>query len=260
MSISIEVRFLGGLTASQQEIFQSAAQRWMSIITAELPPVEIAGETIDGVVIDAQGMLIDGPGTPGEGNILGQAAPTVVRVPSLLPARGIMQFDTFDLLSLEVQGQLENVIVHEMGHVLGIGTLWQDHELLVRGGTADPIFVGSRAAAEWGRILRADRPVPVPVANMGGPGSADGHWREGILMNELMTPRLNDGTNPISRVTIASLADLGYAVDLAAADEFPFSTPAFVLAGDGPQSQTVVRCSCGSLQRQPITPLRVKEK
>lgn len=260
MAISIEFRFLGGLTQSQEDIFQAAAERWMSVITDDLPPVEVAGETISGVVIDAQGMLIDGAGTPGEGNILGQAGPTIIRLPSLLPVRGSMQFDTFDLLSLEVQGQLENVIIHEIGHVLGIGTLWEDHELLVRAGTSDPVFIGSRAALEWGKLIGADKPVPVPVANMGGPGSADGHWREGIFMNELMTPQLNDGVNPISRVTIASLADMGYQVELGEADDFPFSAPSMVLCGDGPQSDVIMRCSCNSLQRGPIQPLRVHEK
>ena len=160
MAISIDVRFLGGLTQSQQDIFQAAAARWMEIITDDLPPVIIAGESIRGVVIDTQGVLIDGAGTPGEGNVLGQAGPTIIRIPSMLPVRGSMQFDTFDLLSLEVQGQLENVIVHEMGHVLGIGTLWSDHNLLVRAGTSDPVFVGPHAASEWGRIINVDRPAP----------------------------------------------------------------------------------------------------
>ena len=36
----------------------------------------------------------------------------------------MMQFDSADLASLEAQGQLVNVILHEMGHVLGLGTIW----------------------------------------------------------------------------------------------------------------------------------------
>lgn len=33
---NIEVRFLGGLTSSQQSIFKQAAERWSEIIVGEL--------------------------------------------------------------------------------------------------------------------------------------------------------------------------------------------------------------------------------
>lgn len=35
---------------------------------------------------------------------------------------GFMQFDTADLRHMENEGTLVDVITHEMGHVLGIGT------------------------------------------------------------------------------------------------------------------------------------------
>ena len=61
---------------------------------------------------------------------------------------------------------------------------------------------------------------------LAGPGTADSHWRETIFGNELMTGYLNSGTNPLSAVTVGSLADLGYGVDLAAADTFGTPAPA----------------------------------
>ena len=51
-------------------------------------------------------------------------------------------------------------------------------------------------------------------------GTAGSHWRESALGNELMTGYLNNGFNPLSKVTIGALADMGYGVDLAAADLF----------------------------------------
>ena len=48
--------------------------------------------------------------------------PAERRSGSQLPVRGIMEFDSADLAALEASGQFENVILHEMGHVLGCGT------------------------------------------------------------------------------------------------------------------------------------------
>jgi len=224
MGLTIEVRFLGGLTSNQESVFTSAARRWMEIITEDLPPFPVGDVDVTGVRIDAQAQLIDGPGTPVAGpgsplrNILGQAGPTMIR-PSLLPVIGSMQFDTFDLADLEANGQLEDVIIHEMGHVLGIGTLWERHGLVRQAGTNNPVFLGRAAAAEWSTLIGEEkRLIAAPIANMGGPGSAGGHWREMRLLNELMSPTINPGVNPISRLTIASLQDLGYTVNLDAAE------------------------------------------
>ena len=51
---------------------------------------------------------------------------------------------------------------------------------------------------------------------MGGEGTADAHWRESVFGNELMTGFVEASTNALSRVSVASMADLGYAVNLEA--------------------------------------------
>lgn len=262
MALTIEIRFMGGLSSSQEDVFISAAERWMEIITEDLPPVRVGNDTVRGVRIDAQGQLIDGPGTPGQGNILGQASPSAIRMPSLLPATGFMQFDSFDLASLEANGQLENVIIHEMGHVLGIGSLWQRHGLVRQAGTNNPVFLGRAAAAEWSALIGEQELIASPIANMGGPGSAGAHWRESRLRNELMSPRINPGINPISRLTIASLRDLGYTVNMDAAEPFqlPSSSNLVALDEDAPPNARSVGCSCGSLERPPIIPIELPEK
>lgn len=218
------MRFLGGLTTKQREVFETAAARWSEIIVGDLPSVNVDGDVIDDVLIEARGASIDGPG-----NVLGQAGPTRVRPGSLLPATGIMEFDIGDLARMEDDGSLLGVIIHEMGHVLGIGTLWQMKGLLLGAGTANPRFTGARAMEEYAALIGANAPAPVPVANTGGSGTRDGHWRESVFAVELMTGFLNPGVNPLSRMTIGSLEDLGYAVDYGVADPY-FLMPSLLRA------------------------------
>jgi hypothetical protein len=66
----------------------------------------------------------------------------------------------------------------------------------------------------------------VPLENTGGAGTADSHWRETIFRNELMSGFVAAPGNPLSRVTAGSLQDLGYTVDLSAAE--PFGLPNLV--------------------------------
>lgn len=212
---NIDVRSIGGLTATQGAAFASAAERWSQIIIADLPSVTIGGQLIDDVAIDAGGSRIDGPA-----GILGRAGPTYLRPGSLLPAKGVMEFDTGDLERMEKDGSLEDVILHEMGHVLGIGTLWERMGLLEGAGTANPRFTGANAMREFAALIGSDTPTPVPVENRGGVGTREGHWREAVLANELMTGFLNVGPNPLSRVTAGALQDLGYQVNLTAAEDF----------------------------------------
>ncbi len=226
---TIEVRFLGGLTASQKAAFRRAADRWSRVIIGDLPSVMVDGEVIDDIVILAQGMAIDGPG-----QILGQAGPTRLRPASagaaaFLPAKGKMAFDTADLQQMQQNGTLNDVITHEMGHVLGIGTVWNAKGLLQGSGTSNPTFTGQNAMREYG-VLRGDGPTPVPVENTGGPGTANSHWRETVFRNELMTGFVGAAGNPLSRMTVASLQDLGYTVDLNAAE--PYSLPNHLLLAE----------------------------
>jgi Leishmanolysin len=222
---TIEVRFLGGLTQQQMDAFKGAADRWSRMIVGDLPSVLVDGEVIDDVLILAQGAEIDGPG-----RILGQAGPTHVRPATagdaaFIPAKGRMTFDTADLEQMEQEGTLNDVIVHEMGHVIGSGTIWEDKGFLKGRGTENPTFEGPSAMEEYGK-LRGDGtgpPTPAPVENEGGPGTRDSHWRESVFRNELLTGRIGEAGNPISHVSVGSLQDLGYVVDMNAAE--PYELP-----------------------------------
>jgi hypothetical protein len=204
----ITLNFTGGLTASQQAIFTAAAARWESVITGELPDVN-SGGLIDDVRINASGTAIDGAG-----GILGSAGPSGFRSGTSLPYAGSMNFDTADLASLEAAGRLNDVITHEMGHVLGVGTIWSARGMItgtVAAGTS--AFIGANALAEYKayRGAGAAAAISVPVETDGGSGTAGAHWDDTTFSQELMTGFLNSGsTNPLSRMTAASMLDLGY--------------------------------------------------
>jgi PKD repeat protein len=235
----ITLRFTGSPTSSQQAAFDAAAARWQQVITQGFPTISLnlaADEcypgfpafngSVDDILIDAAVVDIDGPG-----RILGLAGPCLARSDNNLTAYGVMRFDSADLAQLEASGQLDEVIFHEMGHVLGIGTLWNyGRSLLSGGGSNNPRFVGANAVREW-QALGGSGDVPVencrdrndnPIPGCGS-GTRDGHWREAVFDNEIMTGFLNSGANPLSRLTIASLEDLGYSVNYGAAE--PYTLP-----------------------------------
>jgi hypothetical protein len=216
---------MSGLSASQQAIFQQAAARWQEIIVGDLPNVTYRGQAVDDILINASSVVIDGVN-----GVLGQAGPDALRPGSSLPYHGIMQFDSADMASMERSGLLYGVVLHEMGHVLGIGTVWANRGLVSGAGTSNPIFVGAHATAAYNQLFGTSA-AGVPVENTGGPGTAGGHWRETIFVSELMTGWAGPGTNlPVSSVTVASLWDMGYTVNMAAANLYTPSASALATA------------------------------
>ncbi|CAL9475787.1 hypothetical protein SUDANB95_02915 [Actinosynnema sp. ALI-1.44] len=213
---TITVKFVGGLSETQKAAFKRAADRWARIIVGDLPDVTLDGERIDDVLILAEGAHIDQAG-----NVLGIAGPTHIRVGGP-PCRGEMRFDSADLAQMEDEGTLVDVITHEMGHVLGIGTLWEG--LVADPGSPDPRYTGRVAMVEYEALQGDGRFETVPVENEGGDGSRDSHWRDSVFHNELMSSRIGGPGNPISRLTAASLIDLGYQVDLDAAEPYRLPT------------------------------------
>ena len=235
VSFNICLQFVSAASATQRQAFTDARLRWENVITADVEDIALvsaAGEcgtgspdvnhTIDDVVILVNLVAIDGPGLT-----LASAGPCWIRDPGFLPILGQMKFDIADLQILESQGQLSTVILHEMGHVLGFGTVWDLEGLLANpsfpaDSGVDTHFTGAQAISAFNNAggLAYVAGAKVPVENNAHAGQADGHWRESVLDNELMTGFINPGQNPLSRITIASLADQGYAVNLAAADAY----------------------------------------
>ena len=124
-----------------------------------------------------------------------------------------MVLDTFDTPLGEATGSLLDDVIHEMGHVLGIGTLWQPKGLIANSGLGNPGFIGAMAVLEYNRAFGLNA-TSVPVEPF-----VEGHWDEAVFTNEMMTP-FDDPEDVLSRMTIASLADLGYQVNFAPAEPF----------------------------------------
>lgn len=247
----IGLRFVSVPTANQLQTFSNAAARWETIITGDIAaqPINIpAGfcgspsaitETVDDIIIVVRLEPIDGAGS-----ILGSAGPCALRAgPSFIPVAGGMRFDTADLANLEAGGNFGNVILHEMGHVLGVGTIWSTKGLLqlispTTGTGLDTHFSGTLAIAAFnavgGSTYTGGNKVPVENTQ-GGAGTRNSHWRESVLQNELMTGFLNGGSNPLSQLTIASMQDLGYAVNVIAADPFFVLTSLRAEGDTGPE-------------------------
>lgn len=227
----ITLRFINPPTAAQREQFEAGAKRWQGLIFGDveetegtipangcgpsIPLPEFTG-VIDDIMINVVLRTIDGPG-----GILGQAGACFVRTSDGLPLYGVMFFDTDDLAFLEANSLLDEVIVHEMGHVLGFsGGIFNlnipgvfQRTLLANPNTADPRFLGKLAGAMYLSLGGRQRTVPVEGLPC-GPGTRNSHWDENTFFNELMTGFLNGASanfvNPLSRMTSAAMRDLGY--------------------------------------------------
>lgn len=211
---NISLKFVVPVSAEQEQVFDDAAARWERIIIEDVPsftgtiPSAFRGfppastGTLDDIVIEVALAPIDGPG-----GILGSAGPRFVRTSDFLTLSGVMFFDVDDLAFLDQIGLFEEVIVHEMGHVLGVGTLWGFQNDLLQDPDGNPYFSGSQANVFWNA---EGGTAELPIENIGGPGTRLGHWRESVMGNELMTGFLNLGENPLSRITAGSMSDLGY--------------------------------------------------
>lgn len=107
--------------------------------------------------------------------------------------------------------------LHEMGHVLGFGTLWDINGFTNSGSPPCNYIDNSKANAEWQALSGCT--TSIPVEQGGGQGTQCSHWSDDCFVDELMTG-FSSGAMPISRVTIGSLEDMGYEVDYSAADPF----------------------------------------
>ena len=234
---------------------------------AAVPPLD---ESIDDVIIYLEFVPIDGPG-----GTIGSAGPCIVRTSggqsTAFSVLGGMRFDTADLQTLDALGLLEDIVLHEMMHVLGFGIFWDgivvppstvpdtflvqpsepSNDNYVEGMT-DTHFDGANAIAQFqsigGNTYTGGAIVPVEndTATF-GMGSLDGHWREGVFDEEIMTTAANQ-ENPLSVVTIGQFEDLGYDVDYDAAD--PYVQVFSIVAG--PQEKKAVIDLSGDVWRGPL--------
>ena len=121
-----------GVPVRDHGFFTSAAKRWEGVVVGDLSDINSSAildkfpdtglpydgcqypEIIDDLYICGRYASVDGGG-----GVLAFAGPTFWRLPSFLPITGRMTIDVADLASLKAGNDLFNVVLHEMGHVLG---------------------------------------------------------------------------------------------------------------------------------------------
>jgi hypothetical protein len=236
-AFDITLRYLSTLTAAQTQAFELARDRWQGLIVGDLAdvsndlPADACGDNpatngpFDDVTIFITIEPIDGPQ-----GVLGQAGPCFIRTTDQLTVVGRMQFDTDDMELIEQEGLLQEVVLHEMGHVLGFGTLWPNaqHDLLRDPSDPNPDpplidthFIGQQAINAFNAAGgNGYSGAKVPVMNEGGAGTVNSHWRDAVFGNEVMTGFINTGVNPMSAISVRAMQDLGYTVSIAGADSY----------------------------------------
>ncbi len=205
-AFNITIVFEGTWSQALYDIFVAAADFYSQLIVGDLTDVTVTSgrgrnrttETIDDLVITASLINIDGAG-----GVLGRAGPTSIRTDSQLSVQGIMEFDIADADSFNAAGLFDDIVVHEMAHVLGLGTLWDRLGLL----NADNTFGGELASAEHALQFNGDPNIQIETD--GGQGTAFGHWDDATYTNELFTGFISD-PNYLSYFSAASFGDLGY--------------------------------------------------
>ena len=91
---------------------------------------------------------------------------------------------------------------------------------------------------------------PPSVAATCGAGTFNSHWRESVFGSELMTGYLNSGAaNPLSRLTIGAMEDLGYTVNYSVAQTYVRTFTAAPTTAGATQKVIDLR---GDVPRQPI--------
>jgi hypothetical protein len=222
----LDLKSTSGNFETWMQSFGKAKDRWEQVIVqddgqpsnvkSKLPAKYIATEVpdlVDDVYIAGIEAYIDG-----RGKILGSAGATMARIVDgkYHALSGFMRFDEADIEWMIARGLWTGVILHEMGHVLGIGTLWGRNKL--HEANSDE-YQGKFAKAEWAKLGCSGK---LPVETDGGPGTAFSHWDEACLNQELMTGYV-DSDMRLSALTVASLQDIGYGVDYTAADPYDIS-------------------------------------
>jgi hypothetical protein len=266
-SYNIEVRFFGSTAMSdaQRALFTTAAARIRGAVVGLLTTIDLTGAepdadcgatgvapltggTTNGLIIYASIDTIDG-----SGKILARGGPCYVRTgANSATIIGVMSFDKDDINSLGTGQVLQDVITHEMLHVVGVGSLWNYKSLLSGYNTTDVAYLGTNGIQGCQTIGGSTSCAStVPVEGTGGAGTMNSHWRETTFRSELMTGYAENGPMPLSVMTIRSMADLGYTVNAASAD--PYSIFIGSLRASGSAGSPLPANWEGPTPFQPIT-------
>ncbi len=239
----LELVMVNDGTASQNAVITQVAERYESMIglgegdrTVSLPAddcapgmPELTAQAIDDMSIYVMIGALDGVG-----NAVAMSGSCVVRTGFGgwvgMPALGAVVLDEADIGQLESDGVLEAVVTREMARALGFGPdTWNAHGFLQHPSLPEapdadthmnaPLVVAAFNAA--GGAGYAGAKVPLESGAM--EGVSDQYWRAGVFGDEVMTPYITGASQPLSRITLEALYEVGYELDVTMAD--PFTLP-----------------------------------
>ena len=177
---------------------------------------------------------------------------------NIMPYEGTIQLNslyTATMLSDTRTGgktQYYYVVLHELGHILGIGPFWSSSDPIyapitsytdANDSTTKYYYTGTNAFKQYKSYLSSDLSnavVGLPIEDNGGSGTADVHPEEGLenevssdtrYINGIFHPGINEELmtgwmegsptdTPLSRVTLGFLEDMGYIVNYSDAESF----------------------------------------
>lgn len=171
-------------------------------------------DTIDDTYVCIKDIPMDGPGV-----VLGEAGPIVTREleelnpltnqPYVVTLIGQISFNTLAIPPSSQVFVMFDFFFRSLLKVVGIGELWEDNGVY---NNATSFYAsGTNAVAKWNEI-GCSGPLPV---------DSDGtQWKDACLGDEIMTSQGTPARERLSKITVGSLADMGYTVDYDAADPF----------------------------------------
>lgn len=204
--LNIDFVYLDG-TEEFASFFDQVEDFLQQVIIEGLPEATLQnGQRVDDVQIEVSQRFVDG-----QFNVLAFAGPQELRpsAQGFLPSAGILVLDSSDTSLLIEDGSFFDVLVHEVLHVLGAGTLWD-----FLGLTSNGQYTGQNVLDEYRALTGNPNEQFVPLNDISD------HFSEEVFGNEIMTPFTQTNENTFSRLTIAAFEDLGYSVNYAAAEPF----------------------------------------
>jgi len=207
--LNIVLDFVGGLTDKQKGLFEAQRKQVLCFLKGAV------GKGNYEITIKAEAKAIDG-----EGGALGHAGSTKITTDPMngyvRVLEGGMTFDTADVASMEKEGSFPDVILHEMLHVLGVGPLWEQNGCVEKGwGCTGQTYWNPETCPKAHEAYQSmGGEGAIPLEDKGGPGTACQHWKESVFKDEVITGYASaKPLAPLSKMTVQSLADIGYVVD-----------------------------------------------
>ena len=124
----------------------------------------------------------------GAGGTLGFGGYIQLRGDNMVAEGGLL-LDSADIDSVEAEGLLDELLMHEMLHALGWGTTWDKQGL-----ESGNYFTGQTASDLYGGAVPLD---------------GNGHLSESVGA-EMGTTFISNGTEPVTNLTLAVLEDMGF--------------------------------------------------